>query len=57
MDITVADTSLYYQKVHIMGPILNGYDIKSALNLECKVRIIEIMTIKIINSLPDKSHV
>ena len=57
MDITVADTSLYYQKVQIMGPILNGYDIKSALNLEQKVRIIEMITIIILNILPDKSHV
>jgi hypothetical protein len=55
MDITVADTSLYYQKVHIMGPIFNGYDIKSTLNLEWKLRIIEMITI--INTLPDKSHV
>lgn len=38
-----------------MGPILNGYDIKSAL--EWKVRIIEMITIIIINTLPDKSHV
>jgi hypothetical protein len=57
MDIAVADTSLYYQKVHIMGLILNGYDIKSALNLEWKVRIIEVITVIIINTLPDKSHV
>lgn len=52
MDNTVADTSLYHQNVHKKGPILNGYDIKSALNLERKVRIIEMITI-IINTLPD----
>jgi len=40
-----------------MGPILNGYDIKSALNLEWKVRIIEMITIIIIKTLPDKSRV
>ena len=57
MDITVADTSLYYQKVHIMGHILNGYNIKSALNLEWKVGIIEMITIIIINTLPDTDHV
>lgn len=40
-----------------MGPILNGYDIKSAFNLERKVRIIEMITIIILNILPDKAHV
>jgi len=38
-----------------MGPILNGYDIKSALKQ--KVRITEMITIIIINTLTDKSHV
>lgn len=38
-----------------MGPILNGYDIKCALKR--KVRITEMITIIIINTLPDKSHV
>lgn len=40
-----------------MGPILNVYDIKSALNLEWRVRITEMITIIIINTLPGKSHV
>jgi len=40
-----------------MGPILNGYDITSALNLEWKVRIIGMITIIIINTQPDKSRV
>jgi len=40
-----------------MGHILNGYNIKSALNLEWKVGIIEMITIIIINTLPDTDHV